>query len=138
MRLPAAEEDVFGLFDDFLQQPLAMLQVGDFRLVVGQRPSQPEAFVPKGGAGWVRHHHRAQLLLVELEHDNQMKPLEIREGKRGRREEAFYLSHHLMQIVFQNIKAVIWFWFLWRYSLVLLFTGGVAQRDGELQTCTQV
>lgn len=75
---------MFSLFDDFLQQPLAVLQVGDFRFVVGQRPSQAQPFVPKGGASWVWHHHRAQLLLVELDHKNQMKALEIR--KRQKRE----------------------------------------------------
>lgn len=119
---------MFSLFDDFLQQPLAVLQVGDLRFVVGQRPSQAEPFVPKGGASWMRHHHRAQLLLVELDHQNKSKALEIGERKRkegekerGRHEAVFYFSHHLMQIVFQNIKAIIWFRFLWGYSLVLLF-----------------
>lgn len=131
------------LLDDFLQQPLAVLQVGDLRFVVGQRPSQAEPLVAKGGASWMRHHHRAQLLLVELDQQNTMKASEPREGRRAKREEeadieslfCFYFSHHLMQIVFQNVKAVVWFWFLWRNSLVLLLTGGVAQRDGELQTC---
>lgn len=65
---PAAEKDVLGLFDDFLQQPLTMLQVGDFCLVVGQRPSKPKPFVAKGGASRVWHHHRTKLLFVELHH----------------------------------------------------------------------
>lgn len=33
--------------------------------------------------------------------------------ERERYEGMFYFSHHLMQIVFQYIKAVIWLWFLW-------------------------
>lgn len=47
---------------------------------------------------------------------------------------AFYLSHHLMQIVLQYIKVVVWFGFFWRHPLVLLFSCRVAKRDGELQT----
>lgn len=58
---------MLGLFDDLLQQPLAVLQVGNLSLVVGQRPRQTQSFVAKGGASGTRHHHRAQLLLVELE-----------------------------------------------------------------------
>ena len=58
---------MFGLFDDLLQQPLTLLQAGDFSFVVSQRPSEAHAFVAEGGAGRVGHHHRAQLLLVELE-----------------------------------------------------------------------
>lgn len=38
LKLPATEEDVFGLFDDLLQQPLTLLQAGDFSFVVGQWP----------------------------------------------------------------------------------------------------
>lgn len=99
---------MLGLFDDFLQQPLAVLQVGDLRLVVGQRPSQAEPLVAEGGAGRMRHHHRAQLLLVELEHQDKTKASEPRERKRTKREKeaesffvcVFYFSHHLMQIVF--------------------------------------
>lgn len=70
---PAAEKDVLGLFDDFLQQPLTMLQVGDLRFVVGQRPSKPKPLVAKGGASRVWHHHRTQLLFVELRHKNKSK-----------------------------------------------------------------
>lgn len=69
---------MLSLFDDFLQQPLAVLQVGDLRFVVGQRPSQAEPLVAKGGASWMWHHHRAQLLLVELDHQNKMKASEPR------------------------------------------------------------
>ena len=65
--VPAAEEDVLGLLDDLLQQPLVLLQRRDLRLVVGHRPGQALALVAEGGAGGVRHHHRAELLLVELE-----------------------------------------------------------------------
>lgn len=75
---------MFSLFDDFLQQPLTVLQIGDFRFVVGQRPSQAEPFVPKGGASGVWHHHRAQLLLVELDHKNKIKALETGERERKR------------------------------------------------------
>lgn len=78
---------MLGLFDDFLQQPLTMLQVGDFCFVVGQRPSQAEPLVPKGGASWMRHHHRAQLLLVELDHENKIKALEMSERKGGKKRE---------------------------------------------------
>lgn len=110
------------LLDDFLQQPLAVLQAGDLRFVVGQRPGQAQPFVAEGGAGRVRHHHRAQLLLVEL---RQNEALEKGKGKgRGGRAAAgrrFYFSHHLVQIVLQDIEAVVCFGLLWRYSLVLLF-----------------
>lgn len=58
---------MFGLFDDFLQQPLALLQAGDFSLVVPHRARQAQSFVAEGGAGRVRHDHGAQLLLVELQ-----------------------------------------------------------------------
>lgn len=75
MWLPAAEEDVFGLFDDFLQQPLTMLQVGDLCLVVGQRTSEAKPFVSKGGASRMWHHQRAQLLFVELHQRNKIKVL---------------------------------------------------------------
>lgn len=118
---------MFGLFDDFLQQPFTVLQAGDFRFVVGQRPSQAQPFVPEGGASWVWHHHRAQLLLVELDHENKNKHEKLEKEKRervterGRQVQVFYFSHHLMQIVFQNVKAVVWFRFLWRHLLVLLF-----------------
>lgn len=52
-----------------------MLQVGDLRLVVGQRTSEAKPFVSKGGAGRVWHNHRAQLLFVELRHQNKIKVL---------------------------------------------------------------
>lgn len=65
--LPAAEEDVFGLFDDLLQQPLTLLQAANFCLVIGQGARQAQALVSKGGARRVGHHHRAQLLLVKLQ-----------------------------------------------------------------------
>lgn len=60
---------MFGLFDDFLQQPLILLQTGDFSFVVGHRARQAHAFVAKRSASRVWHHHRAQLLLVELQHN---------------------------------------------------------------------
>lgn len=69
MPLPAAEEDVLGLFDNLLQQPLALLQVGDLCLVVRHRARQAQALVAKRGACRMRHDHRAQLLLVELKRD---------------------------------------------------------------------
>lgn len=69
MPLPATEEDVFGLFDDLLQQTLVLLQVGDFRLIVGHRTGQAQPLVAERGAGRMRHDHRAQLLLVELKRE---------------------------------------------------------------------
>lgn len=57
---------MFGLFDDLLEKPLIMLHADDFGLVVGHRPREAHAFVAEGGAGRMRHHHGAQLLLVEL------------------------------------------------------------------------
>ena len=57
---------MFGLFDDLLQKALVLLQVGDLSFVVGHGPREAHAFVAKGGASRMRHHHRAQLLLVEL------------------------------------------------------------------------
>lgn len=48
---------MFGLFDDLLEKPLIVLQAGDFGLVVGHRPREAHAFVPKGRAGGMRHHH---------------------------------------------------------------------------------
>lgn len=86
MWLPAAEEDVFGLFDDFLQQPLAMLQVGDLRLVVGQRTSEAKPFVSKGGASRMWHHHRAQLLLVKLHQRNKIKVLGLETQRERQRQ----------------------------------------------------
>ena len=64
--VPATEEDVLGLFDDLLEEPLGLLEAGNLRLVVGLRSRQTHAFVTKGGAGGVGHHHRAQSLLMEL------------------------------------------------------------------------
>lgn len=57
---------MLGLSDDLLQQTFTLLQAGDLGLIEGHRPRQPQPLVTKGGASRVRHHHRAQLLLVEL------------------------------------------------------------------------
>ena len=60
---------MFGLFDDFLQQPLTLLQTEDLSFVVSHGSGQALAFVSEGRAGRMRHHHRAQLLLVELQQE---------------------------------------------------------------------
>ena len=64
--VPATEEYVLGLFDDLLEEPLGLLEAGDLCLVVGLGSRQAHAFVTKGGAGGMGHHHRAQSLLMEL------------------------------------------------------------------------
>lgn len=61
-----------------------MLQVGDLRFVVGQRPSEAKPFVSKGGTSRMWHHHRAQLLFVELYHKHKMKASGIRGTKTDR------------------------------------------------------
>lgn len=47
-----------------------------------------------------------------------------------------HLSDHLMQIVFQYVKMVVRFGFLWRGPTVFLLSRGVAQRDRQLQACS--
>lgn len=98
---PAPQEDVFGLFNDFLQESLGLLQRADLCFVVGHGSRQPQALVAERSAGRMGHHHRTQRLLVELQHTQMMM--------RQRKSAPYwcrlpvtcvYLSYQLVEVVF--------------------------------------
>ncbi len=88
---------MFGLFDDLLQESLALLQGDDLGFVVGHGSRQPQALVSERSRGWMRHHHRAQRLLVELHTHTQL--MMMRRRRKSAPGTSLYLSYQLMQVV---------------------------------------